>query len=181
MSARGNLWAVAFDDAGRAAQVHDELVKLDYENRSLVLRDVAVAVRYDDGTLTLNGDPFPDVTKVRTSPVARFLAAMALGAPPLSGAGVGSMFAIVGSTPADVGISDDFIRDVARLIEPGTSALFVLDEVGDMDAVLKGIRGLGGRVLRTSVDVQHAKRVQSALAASLDCPGDASRPDASSA
>jgi uncharacterized membrane protein len=35
------------------------------------------------------------------------------------------------------GISDDFIRDVEAMMKPGTSALFVLDDEGDMDMILQ--------------------------------------------
>jgi uncharacterized membrane protein len=51
-------------------------------------------------------------------------------------------------------------------MKPGTSAIFVLEQVGDMDEVLREIRGLGGTVLKTTVDLERAKLIQSALAAS---------------
>jgi uncharacterized membrane protein len=50
-------------------------------------------------------------------------------------------------------------------MRPGTSALFVLDEEGDMGAILQGIRGLGGAVLKTTVDRKRAKLIQSTLTA----------------
>ena len=46
----------------------------------------------------------------------------------------------------------------------GTSALFVLDRERDMSAILEGIRGLGGTVLKTNVDLERAKLIQSTLA-----------------
>ena len=54
------------------------------------------------------------------------------------------------------------------MIKPGTSVLFVLDQEGDMDAILHAIRGLGGTVLKTNVDLERAKLIQSTLAASAD-------------
>ena len=68
----------------------------------------------------------------------------------------------------EVGITDDFVRGVADLIKTGTSVLFVLDDVEDIDAILGGIRGLGGTVLKTNVDLERAKLIQAALAASTD-------------
>ena len=50
-------------------------------------------------------------------------------------------------------------------MQPGTSALFVLDSEGDMEVILHAIQGLGGTVLRTNVDVKRAKLIQSTLAA----------------
>jgi uncharacterized membrane protein len=55
---------------------------------------------------------------------------------------------------------------VEDLIKPETSVLFVLDDGGDMDAILHAIRGLGGTVLKTNVDLERAKLIQSTLAAS---------------
>ena len=57
-------------------------------------------------------------------------------------------------------------REVGGMIKPGTAVLFVLDEVGHMDAILRAIRGLGGQVLKTNVDLARAKLIQSTLAAS---------------
>ena len=68
----------------------------------------------------------------------------------------------------EVGITDDFVRGVADLIKIGTSVLFVLDDVRDIDAILGGIRGLGGTVLKTNVDLERAKLIQSTLSASAD-------------
>ncbi len=50
-------------------------------------------------------------------------------------------------------------------MKPGTSALFVLDDEGDMEVILHKIRGLGGTVLKTNVNLERAKLIQSTLAA----------------
>ena len=168
MSGCGNLWAVGFDDTGRASQVRDVITGLSEEKHELLLLDVAVAVRYGDGCFTLNGEPFPAMPRTHDGTFAHFLAGLSLGAPPLSGAAVGAMFARIGATPVEVGITEDFVRDVAGLIKPETSVLFVLDEGGDMDAILHAIRGLGGTVLKTNVDLERAKLIQTTLAASAD-------------
>jgi uncharacterized membrane protein len=51
-------------------------------------------------------------------------------------------------------------------MNPGTSAIFLLDSEGDMDQILHAIRGLGGTVLKTNVDVERARLIQSTLSAS---------------
>ena len=164
MTKSAHLWAVGFDGSGRAAEVQNEITKLSRETHELVLLDVAVAVRYADGLLTLNAEPFPLVTKTPKGAVARFLACLALGAPPLCAAAVGVGLAGAGLA-AEVGIGDDFIREVAALVKPETSVLFVLDEAGNMDAILHSISGLGGTELKTNVDAARAKLIQSALSA----------------
>ena len=168
MSRCGNLWAVGFDDTGKAARLRDELTRLGWEKHYLNLLDVALAVRYPDGSLTLNGEPFPIVTNVVGNTIASFLAALALGAPPLCGEAVSYVLGEFGACAVAAGISEDFVREVEGLIKPGTSVLFVLDDGGDIDAILPAIRGLGGTVLKTNVDLERAKLIQSTLAASAD-------------
>jgi len=166
----GHLWAVGYDDVRRAEQVRDEIARLG-ERRCLVLRDTAVAVRYADGTFTLDGEPYVHASNIRGRGLVSLLASLALGAPPLTGAGVGFTLRSTGCTgtgSADTGaaaISEDFVGAVEEMMKPGTSALFVLDQVGDLDAILQGIRGLGGTVLKTTVDLPRATLIQSALAA----------------
>ena len=65
--------------------------------------------------------------------------------------------------PAQPPFRDDFVREVEALMKPGTSTLFVLDDEGDM--ILHGIRGLGGTVVKTNVDLERSKLIQSTLAA----------------
>jgi uncharacterized membrane protein len=96
---------------------------------------------------------------------ANFLAGLALGAPPLTGAAIGALVRRTGGAAAEVGIDDAFISEVQSLMKPGTSALFVLDQEGYKDAILQGIRGLGGTVLKANVDVKRARVIQSTLAA----------------
>ncbi len=66
---------------------------------------------------------------------------------------------------ADTGIGDDFIREIKDIMQPGTSVLFVVDRAEDLNAILDAIRGLGGTVLKTNVDLDRAKLIQSVLAA----------------
>ncbi len=95
---------------------------------------------------------------------------------PLTGATVGALLGGAGTAAsvAAVGIGDDFVREVEGLMQPGTSALFVLDCEGDMEVILHAIQGLGGTVLRTNVDLQRAQLIQSTLAAAS---ADTSKPE----
>src|SRR5262249_12326312 len=103
-----------------------------------------------------------------------FLAGLVLAAP-LTGAATGALVGGVGSaSAAGVGIGDDFVREVEGLMKPGTSALFVLDSEGDMEMILRGLKGLGGTVLKANVDLERARLIQAALAAP---PANTSQPD----
>ena len=168
MTRRGHLWAVGFDDTGRAACVRDEITRLAWEKRQLILRDAAVAVRYPDGSFTLNGEPFAIDTGSHGGAPGHFVARLALAAPPLTCPAISALLATVGDATCEAGISDAFVREVECLMKPGTSVLFVLDEVGNEDAILHALRGLGGTVLRTNVDLERARLIQSTLAAPAD-------------
>ena len=164
MTKAGHLWAIEYDDMGRAEQVRHEILKLENKH-CLILLDTAVAVRYSDGSVTLNGEPFVNVPYFRGHSFASFLAGLALGAPPLTGPAAGALVRAAGGTATEVGIDEDFINEVRALMQPRTSVLFVLDQEVDMDEILQGIRGLGGTVLKANVDVRRARLIQSTLAA----------------
>ena len=167
-----HLWAIGFDDMGRAEQVRAAIARLG-ERHCLLLLDTAVAVRYPDGSVTLNGEPFVSPPAFRGHTLLSFLAGLALGAPPLTGAAAGA-WARAAAAPPAAGIDDAFVGEVQALMKPGTSALFVLDDVGDLEAALHAARGLGGTVLKTNVDLERAKLIQSTLAAA---PAEALKPD----
>jgi uncharacterized membrane protein len=159
----GNLWAVGYDDMERAGQVRDEITRLGWDEHYLILSDVAVVVRHTDGSFTLDHKPFSTVANVMGCTVVGFIAGLVLAAP-LAGAAVGALLGGAGSgIAATVGIGDAFLREVEGMMRPGTSVLFVLDDEGDMDVILHKLRGLGGTVLKTNVDVDRAKLIQATL------------------
>ena len=161
MAKSGHLWAIGYDDMGRANQVRDEIVRLGWDKHYLLLDDVAVVVRHPDGSFTLNREPFPAASNVLGCSVVGLVAGLVVGAP-LTGATIGAMVGGAGTAvSASVGIGDDFVEEVKGLMKPGTSAIFVLDSEGDMDVILHSIPGLGGTVLKTNV----AQLIQSTLAA----------------
>jgi len=165
MTTSAHLWAVGYDDERRAEEIRDELAALG-ERHCLVVRDTAVAVRYADGSLTLDGELYLPAGDISRRGLAGLLARLALSAPPLTAAAVGFSLRSTHSTgPGAAVISEEFVGEVQEMVKPGTSALFVLDEVGDLDAILQGIRGLGGTVLKTTVDLPRATLIQSTLAA----------------
>jgi uncharacterized membrane protein len=175
MTKSEHLWAIGYDDMERANQVRDEIVSLGWDKHYLILDDIAVVVRHPDGSFTCNREPFPTGANILGCTAVGFLAGLVLLAP-LTGATVGALLGGAGTAAsvAAVGIGDDFVREVEGLMRPGTSALFVLDSEGDMEVILHAIRGLGGTVLRSNVDLERAKLIQSTLAAAS---ADTSKPD----
>jgi uncharacterized membrane protein len=168
MNTEAHLWAVGFDNMERAEQVRDEIANLGWgSGRSgmfLILEDCAVVIRHPDGSFTLNRTRFPSLTNILGCTGAGLLAGLVLAAP-LTGVTLGALLGCAGTAAGThLGISEDFIRDTEALMKPGTSALFVLDDDGDLEIIVRKIQGLGGVVLKTNVDPERAKLIQSTLA-----------------
>jgi uncharacterized membrane protein len=171
MTTAAHLWAIGYDDTERADQVRDEIAELGWgagkAGKYLLLEDIAVVVRHPDGTITFDRKPFPGLANILACTGTGFLAGLVLAAP-LTGATIGALLGSAGAAAAThAGISKAFVGDVEAMMKPGTSALFVLDDEGDMEIILHKIRGLGGTVLKTNVDLERAKLIQSTLAAAL--------------
>ena len=169
MSESGHLWAVGYNDMERADQVRDEIANLGWGSgraaKYLILSDIAVVVRHADGSFMLDRMRFPGVANILACTGAGLLAGLVLAAP-LTGATLGALLGSAGTAAGSrLGISEDFIRDAEALMKPGTSAVFVMDDSGDMEIILHRIQGLGGKVLKTNVDLERAKLIQSTLAA----------------
>lgn len=160
------MWAVGYDNMERANQVRDEIAKLGWVDNRLLLTDLVVVVRHLDGSFALDREHFPTSSNIMGASAVGFLAGLVVGVP-IVGAAIGAMVGGAGTAmhAMSAGIADDFVTDVQRLMKPGTSAIFVLDSEGDMDVILHRIRGLGGTVLKTNVDVERARLIQAALAA----------------
>jgi uncharacterized membrane protein len=172
MTKTAHLWAIGYDDMVRADQVRDEIAKLGWGSgkaaKYLILLDLAVVVRHPEGSFTFDRKPFSGLANILACTGVGFLAGLVLAAP-LTGATIGALLGSAGTAAAThVGITEDFIRDVESLMKPGTSALFVLDDEGDLEMILHTIRGLGGTVVKTNVDLERAKLIQSTLVASAD-------------
>src|SRR5215469_15804864 len=168
MTTASHLWAIGFDNTERADKVRDEITELGWgagkAAKYLLLEDIAVVVRHLDGSFTFDHKPFPGLANILACTGVGFLAGLVL-ATPLTGATIGALLGSAGTAATHAGISEAFVRDVEAMMKPGTSALFVLDAEGDMEVILHKIRGLGGTVLKTNVNLERAKLIQSTLAA----------------
>ncbi len=61
------------------------------------------------------------------------------------------------------GISDDFVKSVGTMVQPGDSALFVLARTVNPDMVADAFRGYGGTVLRTTLTTEQRNKVEATL------------------
>jgi uncharacterized membrane protein len=156
-----NLFVVGFDKAHKAEEVRLKLEELQNEYL-LDLAEVVVAVRDEHGKVTLReagGSRATDRTAM--------------------GGFCGSLTALIflnastgaaGSALADVGVTRHFMKELAGTLTPGGSALFVLVRrpSPNRDRVLEELRGIGGKILKTSVSHEDAAILQAALSAAKD-------------
>jgi uncharacterized membrane protein len=63
----------------------------------------------------------------------------------------------------DFGISDDFVRDVGNMIGRGDSAIFAWIQSRDPEMVAERFRGLGGKVLRTTLTPEQSAKLEAVL------------------
>src|SRR5262245_54643845 len=66
---------------------------------------------------------------------------------------------------SDVGIPDDFVRDVGALVQPGESAIITLAEQFDSHLAVNVLRDCGGSLIYTSLSDEQVNKVREELAA----------------
>ena len=160
-----DLLVVGYDDKHQADEVRLRLIKLQREYL-VDLADAVVAVRQADGKVELH--------QVHNLTAAGALRGGFWGAliglmfmSPLLGFAVGAAGGAVGGALSDIGINDDFMKELAGTLKPGSSALFVLVRKITIDKILAELQGTGGRVLKTSLSNEDETRLQAAMNSAL--------------
>ena len=64
---------------------------------------------------------------------------------------------------SDVGIPDDFVRDVGALVQPGESAIITLAEGFDPHSAVRALRDCGGSLIYTSLSGEQVNKVKKEL------------------
>jgi uncharacterized membrane protein len=76
-----------------------------------------------------------------------------------TGAGMGAL----GGSLADVGIDDDFIRQVREKVTPGTSALFALTSGATEDRVIEELKQFDFEIISTNLPAEQEQRLREAF------------------
>jgi len=155
------LVVIGYDDEFKAEETRLKLQKLQ-KDYLIDLEDAVVAVKDKAG-------------KIKLHQAINLTAAGALSGGfwgsligliflnPLLGAAVGAAAGAASGALSDVGINDNFMKDLASHLKPGTSALFVLVRKATPDKVLEELKGSGGKVLKTSLSHDDEAKLQAAL------------------
>ena len=156
-----DLIAIAYDDAYKAEEVRLALAKLQKEHL-VELEDAAVVVKDANGKVKLK-QAIDLTTAGATSGGFWGLLIGTLFLNPLLGAAVGAAAGGISGALTDIGVEDNFMRELGKSFEPGTSALFVLVRKVTPDKVLDEIAPYGGTVLRTSLSKDQEAQLQEVL------------------
>ena len=156
-----NLVVIGFDDESTAFEMRAALSRL--QRQYLIdMEDVVVVTRDDQG-------------EVKLHQAQNLTAAGALGGSfwgmligmfflnPLLGAAVGAGAGAISGKLTDIGISNDFMKDLGQTISPGSSALFVLVRKATPDKVLGELKQFKGKVLQTSLTTDKEEQLREVL------------------
>jgi uncharacterized membrane protein len=159
----GELIVFAFDNEKGAAEMSEELMALQ-KQQLVTLSDAATVVRKEDG-------------KVKVKQAVNLVGAGALGGAfwgmligllflmPWLGLAIGAVTGAIAGKVTDVGIDDDFIKEVGATIQPGNSALFLLIEKWTEDKVLPELAHYNATILRTNLSTEDEAKLKSAFGA----------------
>jgi uncharacterized membrane protein len=155
------LIAIAYPDAETAEKVRAELVQATKE-KIVELQDAVVVEHQADGKIKLH-------QAVSTTGAGAAGGAMwggligLLFLAPLFGMAVGAASGAIAGKATDVGVDDNFMKQLGEKLEPGAAALIALGRSDAPDKVLERLRPYGGDVIQTSLDNEREELLRSSL------------------
>jgi uncharacterized membrane protein len=157
------LIVMSFPTEVGAQEAQQTVARLQRENL-IQLEDAATVVRRGDG-------------KVKVKQSTSLVGAGALGGAfwgmligllffmPWLGMAAGALGGALGGKMTDIGVDDDFIKQVGASIQPGQSALFLLVRSATIDRVLEEMQPLHPTVLHTSLSKEREDQLREAFGA----------------
>jgi len=157
------LVVVGYKEPYKAEEVRLHLWKLQREYL-LDLEDAVVVVKNAEGKVTLH----QPVNLTAAGAVSGGFWGALIGLiflNPLLGLAVGASAGAVSGALTDIGIDDNFIKELGATMTPNSSSLFVLvrNATPAPDKVLEELKGTGGTILKTSLSHEDESRLQAAL------------------
>ncbi len=156
-----DLVVIGYPDLTTAGQAMEKVEELKHD-LVLELDDAAVIIRKADGKFQVVTNHHGTGIGTAGGLFWGFLFGLLFFIPFLGlaiGAGLG---AIIGKM-TESGIDRRFIDQVRDLVQPGTSALFLLIRKATPDKAVKALEPFGGTVLQTSLSEETEKQLQEAL------------------
>lgn len=155
------LVAIAYPDRDTAEKVRQELIQATKEH--LVRLEDAVIVEHEEGG------------KIKLHQVMGTTGAGAAGGAmwggligllflaPLVGMAVGAASGAAAGKMSDLGVDDNFVKDLGAKLQPGAAALIVLGSTDARDKVIERVKQYGGDIIQTSLSTEEEERLRAAL------------------
>jgi uncharacterized membrane protein len=155
------LVAIAYPDLATAEQVRAELVEATKEHL-VRLEDAVVVEHQPDGKIKLHQAMGTTGAGAAGGALWGGLIGLIFLAP-LLGMAVGAASGALGGKMADVGVDDNFMKDLGTRLQPGGVALIVLGSTDARDKLLDRVKGYGGDVIQTSLGTEEEEHLRAAL------------------
>ncbi|MBP7241400.1 DUF1269 domain-containing protein [Amaricoccus sp.] len=158
-----DLIAVVFESEAKAEEVRNKILEMT-KDYLIDIGDAAIAVKTADGRIKLN--QLMNTTAAGAAGGSFWgLLIGVLFLNPLVGVAAGAAGGAIAGALTDVGVNNRFMKDLAAEdIKPGEAVLFVLVKRVTGDKVLEQLKGVGGRILQTSLDHTREEALRQALA-----------------
>jgi uncharacterized membrane protein len=124
------------------------------------IEDACLVARHDDGSVHIRETADISPWKASAYGSAWGLVCGALVGFPLAGAAVSAALAGGVARHRDVGITDDFEREVAAQLAPGKSAVVIHARADEADAIARAAEGLGAWTTTVDVHGDHPDRAR---------------------
>jgi len=157
------LVAVAYPDIETAEKVRQELINATREHL-LNLEDAVIAEHQADGKIKLHQAIGTTSAGAAGGALWGGLIGLIFLAP-LLGMAVGAASGALGGKMTDVGVNDDFLKDLGAKLQPGAAALIVLGSTDARDKVIERVKPYGGDVIQTSLSDAEEEQLRSMLGA----------------
>jgi uncharacterized membrane protein len=154
---------VRFENETGADAMREELGRLQ-KQQLIKLEDAAVVVRRQDGQVKVK----QATSLVGVGALGGAFWGMLIGLlffMPWLGMAVGAASGALGGKMQDIGVDDNFIKQVGASILPGQSALFVLSREATTDKVLEALKPYGGEIIHTNLSDEDEAKLKAAFGA----------------
>jgi uncharacterized membrane protein len=155
------LAAIAYPDFATAEKVRQELIEATKEHL-VRLEDAVIVEHQADGKIKLH--QVMNTTGAGAAGGAMWGGLIGLlFLAPLVGMAIGAASGAASGKMTDLGVDDNFVKDLGAKLEPGTAALIVLGSTDARDKVIDRVKPYGGEVIQTSLSTDEEEQLRSAL------------------